>query len=283
VRTNALTLPLEHSVGADHGLKTAKSSGKDKMKKLASNTEWKKWGEADPLFGVASWAGKEKQGTNPWSDADFYKLGEFDWKDFKKHWESYGVDNESCLEIGCGAGRITMQLAGYFKAVHAIDISEHMIEYAKTHIDNSSVQFHVSTGIDIPIGDQSVASVFSAHVFQHLDSLSVARRYFLDVSRVIKPNGTLMVHLPIYKWPAMAGVFGKIYAFRKQFGDAHAAIKRILMDVGLSPPIMRGLSYPIEFFYEELPKMGFDDIEINIFVTKSNNDPHPFVFARKKV
>jgi hypothetical protein len=45
---------------------------------------------------------------------------------------------------------------------------------------------------------------------------------------------------------------------------------------------MRGTCYPIEFFYQELPKMGFDDIEISIIAPKSNNDPHPFVFARKE-
>ena len=252
------------------------------MREIASNREWKKWGETDPLFSAASWQGKNKEGANPWTDENFYKLGESDWKDFRRHWEMYGVNNESCLEIGCGAGRITMQLATYFNEVHALDVSEKMIEYAKKHIKSPSVVFHVSNGINIPLGDQSVSSVFSTHVFQHFDSLSVANGYFAEIARVLKHDGSLMIHLPIYKWPAMPRAFSQLYTIRKRAGDMKAYVKRLLMHYGMGKPIMRGLSYPVEFFYEVLPKFGFDDIEIYIFVTKSNNDPHPFIFATKK-
>jgi len=252
------------------------------MRDLDSNKEWKKWGELDPLFGVSSWRNKNKEGTNPWTNEDFYKLGESDWIDFRRRWEKYGVNNESCIEIGCGAGRITMQLASYFKEVHALDVSENMIKYAKKHITNPLVAFHMSKGIDIPLDDESAYSLFSTHVFQHLDSLSVAKDYFAEIARVLKPNGTLMIHLPIYRWPSNVRGFRQLYAIRKRVADIKANVKRVLMDFGMAKPIMRGLWYPVEFFYEELPKFGFDDIEISIFVTKSNNELHPFTFARKK-
>jgi ubiquinone/menaquinone biosynthesis C-methylase UbiE len=252
------------------------------MREIASNKEWKKWGETDPLFGVATWQNKNKGGANPWTDEDFYKFGESDWKDFRRHWERYGVNNESCLEIGCGAGRITMQLATYFNEVYALDVSEKMIEYAKKHIKSPSVVFHVSNGTDIPLGDQSVFSVFSTHVFQHFDSLSVANMYFAEIARVLKADGSLMIHLPVYKWPVMPKAFSQLYAIRKRVEDMRAHVRRLLMQYGMAKPIMRGLRYPVDFFYEVLPELGFDDIEISIFVTKSNNDPHSFVFARKK-
>lgn len=251
------------------------------MKELASNKEWKKWGETDPLFGVASWQNKNKDGTDPWTTEDFYQLGESDWIDFRRHWEMYGINKESCLEIGCGTGRITMQLASYFNEVHALDISNKMIDYAKKHIASPSVIFYISKGIDIPLDDRSVYSVFSTHVFQHLDSYSVAKDYFAEIARVLKPEGTLMIHLPIYKWPSMSRGFSQLYAIRKHVGNMSANVKRVLMDFGMAKPIMRGLAYPVEFFYQELPKYGFHDIEISIFVTRSNNDPHPFIFAKK--
>ena len=251
------------------------------MKDLASNKEWKKWGEIDPLFGVASWKNRGKGESNPWTDEEFYHLGEQDWEDFSRHWELYGVNRESCLEIGCGAGRITMQLATYFNLVHAVDVSDKMIEYAKLNISNSSVNFHITNGIDIPLPDQSVFSVFSTHVFQHFDSLKVAEGYFAEISRVMKPSGTLMIHLPIYKWPSKHRIFKMIYAARNTILDVRAKYKRLLMQYGHGKTIMRRLAYPLNFFYETLPKYNFDDIEVAIFVTKSNNDPHPFIFARK--
>lgn len=218
------------------------------MKELASNKEWKKWGETDPLFGVAAVPNKNKDGLNPWTNEDFYQLGESDWKDFRMHWEMYGVNNESCLEIGCGAGRITMQLAPYFDEVHALDISDKMIDYAKKYVTSPSVFFYISKGIDIPLEDRSVYSVFSTHVFQHFDSLSVAKDYFTEIARVLKPQGTLMIHLPIYKWPSMSRGFSKLYRIRKRVGTLRANIRRVLMDYGMAKPIMRRLHYPVEFF-----------------------------------
>ena len=91
-----------------------------------SNIEWKKWGEKDPLWGAASCPGKERDGTDPWTDEEFYELGEADWQDFIAHWRKYGVDNRSCLEIGCGAGRITLHLAKHFQNTYAVDVSEGM-------------------------------------------------------------------------------------------------------------------------------------------------------------
>ena len=252
------------------------------MKELSSNKEWKKWGKTDPLFGVASWAGRDKKGANPWTDEEFYALGVSDWKDFRKHWESYGVDNASCLEIGCGAGRITKQLATYFCEVHALDVSSDIIEYAKKRIERPSVIFHVSNGSDIPLDDQSMSAVFSTHVFQHFDSLVAAKKYFGEIARVMKPSGTVMIHLPIYKWPRMGRIFRRIYKVQKHLEDVKARAKRLLMDYGMAKPIMRSLIYPVEFFYEVLPGLGFIDIEVSIFVTKSNNAPHPFIFATKK-
>lgn len=252
------------------------------MDELASNKEWKKWGESDPLYGVASWSNKNKEGSSPWTSEDFYQLGASDWQDFRKHLECYGLSsNENCLEIGCGAGRITKQLATYFKQVHAVDVSEKMIEYAKTHITDPAVCFHVSKGLNIPLDNQSVSCVFSTHVFQHLDSLDIAKTYFKEISRVLKSNGTMMIHLPIYKWPSSSRGFRQIYAVRKKLSDFRAGLRRMLMEFGMAKPIMRGLWYPVDMFYQELPKLGFEDVEISIFITKSNKDPHPFVLARK--
>ncbi len=252
------------------------------MKKIGSNKEWEKWGEIDPLFGVASWQNKERDGANPWTDEEFYQLGESDWKDFSRHWEMYGVNRESCLEIGCGAGRITMSLSTYFNQVHATDVSEKMIEYASKRISSSSVSFHLTNGIDVPIADQSVSAVFSTHVFQHFDSLSFADNYFAEVSRTMKKKGTLMIHLPIYRWPSKSRIYSMVYAAQKAVDDVRAKGKRLLMQYGMAEPLMRSLNYPIDYFYTALPKYGFDDIEISIFVTKSNTNPHAFIFARKK-
>jgi hypothetical protein len=78
---------------------------------MKSNAEWKAWGKHDPLFAVSSWKGEGNDAALAWTDEEFYSLGEKDWADFKKRWEPYGITFRHCLKIGCGAGRITNQLA----------------------------------------------------------------------------------------------------------------------------------------------------------------------------
>ena len=74
---------------------------------MKSNIEWIKWGAKDPLFAVSSWHGKEKGGANPWTADEFYALGKSDFADFITCLNSFGYDRDHCVEIGCGAGRLT--------------------------------------------------------------------------------------------------------------------------------------------------------------------------------
>ena len=49
-------------------------------KSLASNKNWKAWGELDPLNGVAIIRERAKHGANPWTDESFYEVGAIDWR-----------------------------------------------------------------------------------------------------------------------------------------------------------------------------------------------------------
>jgi SAM-dependent methyltransferase len=134
----------------------------------------------------------------------------------------------------------------------------------------------------IPLETASVSAAFSAHVFQHLDSLSHASAYFREVARVLAPGGTVMIHLPIHRWPAMPRVFDAAYHLRKGVGDIRAWIERRLIRAGWSHHhFMRGLSYPTEYLFDFLRTCGFEDVEIFVFRTSKENAVHPFVLARR--
>ena len=250
------------------------------MAELKSNTEWKKWGKDDPLYGVASWTSKQKGGAAPWTENEFYALGESDWRDFLGQWQHYGVDNHDCLEIGCGAGRITKQLAAFFDHVYAVDVSEDMIARAKKAVLGGNVEFSLIDGLHLPQSNDSVRSIFSTHVLQHLDSEEIGLSYFREFLRVLQPGGTFMVHLPLYEFPHRTGGLGLL--MRSQFaaitslGNIKAAIKR---SMGLK--IMRGTRYSIQSLSVFLSDLGFKNVEVRIFSVKSNGDLHPFLFATK--
>lgn len=247
-----------------------------------SNIEWEKWGEIDPLWGVASWAGREKDSDNPWTNEEFYSLGKSDWEHFQSRWQKYGVDRGSCLEIGCGAGRITMHLGKFFDTVYGVDVSENMVAYARQHVANPNTTFFKIDGTQLPKDEASVAAVFSTYVFQHFDSLDYATLYFKEIYRILKPGGTFMIQVPLFEWhPATPGVFKAVFELRKSLGHVRAWLQRRLIRQGLAKPIMRGLVFPLSYFYTTLPDIGFQNIEVQVFALKDNTDLHPFIFARK--
>jgi len=241
---------------------------------LVSNAEWQRWGDADPLWGVTSWAGKEKGGLNAWADAEFYALGRSDWSDFSRQWARYGLDRTSCVEIGCGAGRITAHLTRDFQAVHALDVSEGMLDYAKARIEKAT--FHLTDGVRIPLSDSSVTAAFSCHVLQHFDCPKDSLAVFGEIYRVLIAGSTMMIHLPIYNWPASHGLFERIFSIRQWLSRCKGAIQRMC-----HVPMMRSTWYEVAWLTETLGRQGFVDIELLIFAVSSDQSPHPFVLARK--
>jgi len=245
---------------------------------MKSNAEWKAWGKHDPLFAVATWKDKGKSDESPWTDEEFYSLGEKDWADFRRRWAEYGLSTQHCLEIGCGAGRITNQLAKDFAKVTAVDVSEDQVAYAKGRLRQENVTFDVTDGVHFPVADGIVSGVFSCHVFQHFDSYEDAHRVLLEVFRVMRPDATLCIHLPIFslpRYPVKPLVRGLHYV-SKAIGSIRATLSRARGKL-----IMRGLWYELDWVDRSLSGIGFTDIETRGFRLSSNQDWHEIVLARK--
>ncbi|MGC2637803.1 MAG: class I SAM-dependent methyltransferase [Acidobacteriaceae bacterium] len=250
------------------------------MDQLKSNVEWKEWGKHDPLWGVSSWAGKEKGGASPWTDEEFYALGESEWQDFRAHWVKYGLQGRRCLEVGCGAGRLTRPLAGSFDSVFAVDVSEDMIRKAQSATSGLNVNFAAIDGMHLPQADSSVDAVFSTHVLQHLDNETIGLSYFQEFYRVLAPGGTLMVHIPLYQLPRGYGMVGKI--LKSELAAYHAlAYFKANLSRRMGARIMRMTRYSIPSVRAALTNLAFREIEFWEFNVRSNNDPHTFVFATR--
>lgn len=251
----------------------------------ASNVEWQSWGKLDPLYGVASLDGRNKRGNNPWTNEEFYAYGAQVWSEYVVHWERYGVSRESCVEIGCGAGRMTKQLSAYFQTVHAVDVSPDMVEYARAQVDPQRVTFHLTNGCVLPIPDASVTAGFSTDVFQHFDRPSFAEEYFLELFRVLKAGGSIMIHLPVYSWPhAIRPVFSGLYRIWRAADSVQARLRRVLLKRGVGNPFMFGIKYETDELYQFLYRIGFRDIEINFFENSGDGgrfDFRSYLFARK--
>lgn len=242
----------------------------------ASNAEWKRWGDTDPFYAVAAWEGRQQGGPDAWTPEEFYDLGLKDWGDFRSHWDAYGRRSGSCIEIGCGAGRLTMHMTNDFDEVVGIDVSEGMLRVARTYISAQNAKFQLSNGIDLPVDTASADAVFSTHVFQHFDSHELALANFAEVARVLRSGASAMIHLPMYQWPNGLGVMERVLDARRLLGDMRAKSRRRQGRL-----LMRGLTYSWDWIFRELSVLGFSSVEICVFQTSSNLDQHAYVLMRR--
>src|SRR5437764_14507215 len=82
---------------------------------MRSDREWRQWGRRDPLWGVLSTPGRQASGGRPWTDEEVMAQGRAAFPAYLDQWRQYGLSTDSCLEIGCGVGRMTAQLLEVFE------------------------------------------------------------------------------------------------------------------------------------------------------------------------
>lgn len=92
------------------------------------------------------------------------------------------------LEIGCGPGRVTEELARRYPRVEmtGVDSSAEMLR----HAPKSRVRYLLGDGKTLPDGPFDF--IYSHLVFQHIDPPTV-RRYFHEMARVLRKRGRWLV------------------------------------------------------------------------------------------
>lgn len=222
----------------------------------------------DVLFHVLGWPGME----NSWTEEAFYATGRSDWADFRRHWRHYepGLGG-TCVEIGCGAGRLTAALVEDFDRVVALDVSEEMLERTRA-ATATEVELHRVDGPSIPLRSAEVDAVFSCHVLQHLEDARALATYMAEARRVIRPGGTAMVHI----WLSSSPPSGP----RRWRQELELRLARWRLRRGQRPPAVRMRTYTAEYVRAMLAEAGFIEVELRMFGVRSNGSHHHFWLAR---
>jgi ubiquinone/menaquinone biosynthesis C-methylase UbiE len=176
---------------------------------------------------------------------------------------------------------MSKQLSKIFARVDAVDISPAMIAYARSHVTEDNIAWHVGTGSTLPIPTESVTGAFSCHVFQHFSDESVAYAYFKEIWRVLKPGGTLLIHLPLFRHHRnrrLGVISNALYRTYRAVYQVYGHLARLRMKMG-GKPHMHGLSYEERALAKELTALSFSNIQ---FQCKWNDsDPLTVVLATK--
>lgn len=104
-------------------------------------------------------------------------------------------DPQNILDIGCGDGKITAELAAKVPngSVMGIDISPSMIDFAKEHFNLPNLQFSIKDAQQIDY-EGEFDTIFS---FTALHWVKSHESFLESAYRALKPGGTLAVTMPM--------------------------------------------------------------------------------------
>ncbi|HMI62593.1 MAG TPA: class I SAM-dependent methyltransferase, partial [Puia sp.] len=154
---------------------------KNKTKRIISF-----WEKGGPDFGYFKAADQKGWVDTFWKkDSVFYSL-------FQQ------LNLESVLEIACGAGRHSLQVASRIQKLYLLDSSAGALEIAREKFNGypQVTYLHNPEGLGIPremLPDGSVSTVFSYDAMVHFEKECVDA-YIKDSFRVLKPGGLALLH-----------------------------------------------------------------------------------------
>lgn len=104
----------------------------------------------------------------------------------------------TCVEVGCGPGRMTGALAERFDRVVAVDVSPAMLERARAAVTAPNVRFVAVSGERLDgVEDESADTLLCYLVVQHLPAREVVEGYLGEFARVLAPDGEAYVQVPV--------------------------------------------------------------------------------------
>jgi SAM-dependent methyltransferase len=97
---------------------------------------------------------------------------------------------DRALDLGCGTGVHTMQLADRYDEVLGVDLSGPMVEFARHRRPRSGVRYEQRDLRDVaPDGDGRFDLVFSAHTLHHVELDSALHR----IRSLVRPGGQVLL------------------------------------------------------------------------------------------
>ncbi|MCB9896688.1 MAG: class I SAM-dependent methyltransferase [Planctomycetes bacterium] len=113
------------------------------------------------------------------------------WDRFRREVIAREARGPFVLDLGCGEGDLTSDLAGRLASVAAADLSLTAVERNRER--NPAVRFCVADACDLPYADGLFDSVVCANLFEHVESPPAL---LTGVRRVLMPGGRLVFSTP---------------------------------------------------------------------------------------
>src|ERR1039458_919896 len=114
---------------------------------LASTAKtWEIWAKKDPLWAILS--------GRRWETEAFFETGRIEVQGILDHCRDLDIALQydgTALDFGCGVGRLSRALAGYFREVIGVDIAPSMIALAKQYNEGPQFRFFANQKPDLAL------------------------------------------------------------------------------------------------------------------------------------
>ena len=147
------------------------------------------------------------------------------------------------LELGCGTGTFTRELARSGAEVVAIDVSPELLEIARANCSAPNIQYQIQNAYELSYSQGAFDSVVGSSVLHHLEIKEALR----DIYRVLKPGGTIYFTEPNMLNPQIA-IQKNIPWIKRKLGD--------------SPDETAFFRWPLQRLLEQI---GYRDVRIDPF------------------
>jgi SAM-dependent methyltransferase len=149
----------------------------------------------------------------------------------------------SVLELGCGTGYFTRELARSGADIVAVDVSPELLEMARADCSAKNVRYEIQNACALSYPDAAFDSVVGSSVLHHLEIKEAVR----EIHRVLKPRGTIYFTEPNMLNPQIA-IQKNVPWIKRKLGD--------------SPDETAFFRWPVRRLLEET---GFRDVRIEPF------------------
>jgi ubiquinone/menaquinone biosynthesis C-methylase UbiE len=158
--------------------------------------DWDAFGKSDPLWAIIT---DPKRRGNRWDVSEFFKTGVSEIRQLMDYVDSLGVPvpKKRALDFGCGVGRLSQALAGYFQEVHGVDVAPSMIDLASQYNRyGDRCRYHLNDRPSLALfGDDTFDFVYSNITLQHIDPIH-SKKYIKEFVRILAPGGLLVFQMP---------------------------------------------------------------------------------------
>jgi SAM-dependent methyltransferase len=164
---------------------------------------WQHLGETEPHFSVLT-SELFEQSKIQETKAIFYESGQYEVDRLFKALDRNGINYslfKSCLEYGCGVGRVTRWLSERFARVYGYDISRSHLQLAESYLAEEKIRnvtlHHIRKVQDIETLPK-VDLVYSLIVLQH-NPPPIINLIIREFIKILNPGGVAYFQVPTYR------------------------------------------------------------------------------------